>query len=280
MTDTLLELSEVKKSYDGVRHALNGINITVKKGEFIVIIGPSGAGKSTLIRLINRMIDTTEGEVQFNGVNMGTLSSSQLKKQRAKIGMIFQHYNLIGRSNVIKNVLHGRLGYLPFWKTFLGLYPEEDKREAIDLLKEVGLEEQVYKRADTLSGGQMQRVGICRAIMQRPELILADEPIASLDPKSANVVMNHLKTISEERQISCMVNLHQVDFAKKYASRIIGVKDGKIVYDGSPEWLTEQTIASIYQGKEAEMMLEKEKTEGKEAAESANLVEELANGSF
>lgn len=264
MSETLLEIKDLKKTYDGKQYALNGIDLTVKKGEFIVVIGPSGAGKSTLIRSVNRMIDATDGSVQFNGVDMSKLSTSQLKRQRTNIGMIFQHYNLIGRSNVIKNVLHGRLGYLPFWKTFLGLYPEEDKKEAVELLKKVGLKDQIYKRADALSGGQMQRVGICRAIMQRPQLILADEPIASLDPKSANVVMNHLKTISEERKITCMVNLHQVDFAKRYASRIIGIKNGEVVYDGSPDQLEDYTISSIYMGKEDEMTLEKENEENLE----------------
>lgn len=255
MTEKLLELKNLGKTYDKKNYALKGINLTINKGEFIVVIGPSGAGKSTFIRSINRMIAPSEGEIIFDGAHMEKIKGRELKHQRSDIGMIFQHYNLIGRTNVIKNVLHGRLGKMSFIHSLLNLYPESDKQEAVDLLKKVGLEKQVYQRANDLSGGQMQRVGICRAIMQHPKLILADEPIASLDPNSATIVMDHLQEVTEERGITCIVNLHQVDFAKKYATRIIGIQAGQIVFDGLPTDLDDQTIAMIYQGKEEQMKL-------------------------
>ncbi|KAF1303066.1 phosphonate ABC transporter ATP-binding protein [Enterococcus saccharolyticus] len=256
---TLLETKKLGKSYNQKDFALKDVNLQIQEGEFIVIIGPSGAGKSTFIRTINRMVDASEGEVIFEGVPMNKLKGGALRKQRSKIGMIFQHYNLIGRTNVIKNVLHGRLGHVSLFRSLFGLYSEEDKQEAVALLKKVGLEKQIYKRAKELSGGQMQRVGICRAMMQRPKLILADEPIASLDPNSASIVMDHLKTVVTEKGITCIVNLHQVDFAKKYATRIIGIHSGSVVFDGRPDELSEDVIQQIYLGKEHEMTLPKEK---------------------
>ncbi|EOH97820.1 phosphonate ABC transporter ATP-binding protein [Enterococcus pallens] len=257
MTEKLLELKNVGKTYDKKKYALKDINLTINKGEFIVVIGPSGAGKSTFIRSINRMIDPSEGEIIFDGAHMEKIKGRELKRQRSDIGMIFQHYNLIGRTNVIKNVLHGRLGKISFAKSLFSLYSESDKQEAVDLLNKVGLSQQIYQRANDLSGGQMQRVGICRAMMQHPKLILADEPIASLDPNSANIVMDYLQDVTKERGITCIVNLHQVDFAKKYATRIIGIQAGKVVFDGKPEELDDQTTAMIYQGKEEQMKLRK-----------------------
>lgn len=253
----LLHIQNLKKSYDEQTLALKGISIDFYPGEYVVVIGPSGSGKSTFIRCINRMIDPTEGTIEFEGQAVEKLKGKKLRAVRAKIGMIFQNYNLVGRTNVIKNVLHGRLGQMPLWKSVLGLYSEEDKREAMELLKQVGLSEQVYKRADALSGGQMQRVGICRAILQQPKLLLADEPIASLDPKSADIVMDQLHEITTKRGLTCIVNLHQVDYAKRYATRIVGIKGGQIVYDGSPAELTDEIIADIYAGKEEQMKLEK-----------------------
>lgn len=253
--EPLLSVKNLVKVYGKETRALNGISLDFYPGEFIVVIGPSGAGKSTFIRCINRLVDPTEGEIIFDGQHLEKLSGQKLRKERSKIGMIFQHYNLVGRTNVIKNVLHGQLSNTPLYKSVLGLYNERDKQEAVELLKKVGLEEQIYKRADALSGGQMQRVGICRAILQRPKLLLADEPIASLDPLSANIVMQQLHDISSEKNLTCIVNLHQVDFAKKYASRIIGIKNGMVIYDGSPSQLTEEIVRDIYEGKESQMTL-------------------------
>ncbi|MEK9198273.1 phosphonate ABC transporter ATP-binding protein [Ureibacillus sp. 179-F W5.1 NHS] len=249
----LLSIKNLVKVYGKETRALNGITLDFFPGEFIVIIGPSGAGKSTFIRSINRLVDPTKGEIIFDGQ-----SGRKLRKERSKIGMIFQHYNLVGRTNVIKNVLHGQLSNIPLYKSLLGLYHHEDKKEAVELLKKVGLEDQIYKRADELSGGQMQRVGICRAILQRPKLLLADEPIASLDPLSANIVMQQLHTISQEKKLTCIVNLHQVDYAKKYATRIIGIKKGLVVFDGAPSQLTDSIIKDIYEGKESQMKLKGE----------------------
>ncbi|MFC7687320.1 phosphonate ABC transporter ATP-binding protein [Ureibacillus sp. GCM10028918] len=255
----LLSIKNLVKVYGKETRALNGISLDFYSGEFIVVIGPSGAGKSTFIRCINRLVDPTEGEILFDNQHLEKVNGRKLRKERSKIGMIFQHYNLVGRTNVIKNVLHGQLSNTPLYKSILGLYREEDKREAVELLKKVGLEDQIYKRADALSGGQMQRVGICRAILQRPKLLLADEPIASLDPLSANIVMQQLHDISAERNLTCIVNLHQVDFAKKYATRIVGIKKGMVVFDGMPSELTDEIVRDIYEGKESQMTLQSEK---------------------
>ncbi len=254
--EALLSIKDLVKVYGRDIRALNGISLDFYPGEFIVVIGPSGAGKSTLIRCINRLVDPTEGAVVFDGQHMENIKGRGLREKRSKIGMIFQHYNLVSRTNVIKNVLHGQLSNTPLYKSLFGLYSQQDKQEAVELLKKVGLEDQIYKRADALSGGQMQRVGICRALLQRPKILLADEPIASLDPVSANIVMQQLHNISMEKQLTCVVNLHQVDYAKKYATRIVGVKKGQVVFDGPPSNLTEPIVRDIYEGKENQMTLQ------------------------
>ncbi|MFV0467038.1 MAG: phosphonate ABC transporter ATP-binding protein [Lachnospiraceae bacterium] len=250
----LLEIKDLKKHYGSVR-ALDGVDCTIEKGEFVVVIGPSGAGKSTFIRCINRLIDPTSGEIRFNGDRIEKIRGEKLRNTRRKIGMIFQHYNLVDRTNVLKNVLHGRLGYMPPLKSLFQLYDRDDRKHAVELLERVGIKDQMYKRADELSGGQKQRVGICRALIQDPQILLADEPIASLDPKSAKVVMDTLYQITREKGLSVVVNLHQVDFAKTYATRIIGLKNGKKIFDGKPEELTEEMIHIIYEGKEDQMKL-------------------------
>ncbi len=252
----LLSIKGLQKSYVKNQPVLKGIDLNFHEGEFVVVIGPSGAGKSTFIRCINRMIDPSAGEVVFGGQATQNLNGAALRRVRSRIGMIFQHHNLVGRTNVIRNVLHGRLGQMPFWKSFFGLYAQADRAEALRLLNSVGLQDQIYQRADSLSGGQMQRVGICRAMLQNPLLLLADEPIASLDPKSAEVVMESLHRITLEKGLTCIVNLHQVDFAKRYATRIIGIKGGRVVFDGPPETLNAETTAYIYEGKEEQMTLE------------------------
>ncbi|QGH33524.1 phosphonate ABC transporter ATP-binding protein [Gracilibacillus salitolerans] len=256
MMEALLSIKDLVKVYGRDTRALNGISLDFYPGEFIVVIGPSGAGKSTLIRCINRLVDPTEGAVVFDGQHMENIKGRGLREKRSKIGMIFQHYNLVSRTNVIKNVLHGQLSNTPLYKSLFGLYSQQDKQEAVELLKKVGLEDQIYKRADALSGGQMQRVGICRALLQRPKILLADEPIASLDPVSANIVMQQLHNISMEKQLTCVVNLHQVDYAKKYATRIVGIKKGQVVFDGPPANLTEPIVRDIYEGKETQMPLQ------------------------
>ncbi|QAY66922.1 phosphonate ABC transporter ATP-binding protein [Paenibacillus protaetiae] len=253
MTTTILKVEGLTKTYNGGTFALRGIDLTVEQGEFIAVIGPSGAGKSTLLRSINRLIEPTDGTISFLDEAMTSRSKSSLRRWRSQIGMIFQHYNLVNRSSVLENVLHGRLGYMSPLAGVFSRYSEADKLAAIELLAKVGLENEVYKRADELSGGQKQRVGISRALMQQPKLILADEPIASLDPKSSAVVMDTIYDNCRMQGIACLVNLHQVDVAKKYATRIVGIKGGMKVFDGTPEQLTDEMIFNIYEGKEHEM---------------------------
>ena len=242
----LLSIRGLRKTYDRKTYALNGVDLDVSAGEFVAVIGPSGAGKSTLVRCINRLAEPTDGYVTFDGESVTNLRNHGLKTLRNQIGMVFQHHNLIARTSVLTNVLHGRLGETPLHKSLIGVYDRADKNEAMDLLATVGLAEFAHQRADTLSGGQMQRVGICRALMQRPKLLLADEPIASLDPTSAKTVMDCLRKLTRERGLACVVNLHQVSYAKEYATRIIGLKDGAVVFDGTPDELTDDKVAFIY----------------------------------
>lgn len=248
-----LKIRNLTKRYDDGTLALNDINLDVSEGEFIAVIGPSGAGKSTLLRCINRLVEPTEGTIELYGTKVEKANKKELRKIRSKIGMIFQHYNLVPRLSVFENILHGRLGYMSSILGILNWYKEEDKRKAIDWLERVGLEKEIFKRADELSGGQKQRVGVCRALVQNPKLILADEPIASLDPKSSQLVMDIIYNNCVEIGISCLVNLHQVEVAKKYATRIIGIKSGRVVFDDLPEMLTDDVIHHIYEGKENEM---------------------------
>lgn len=244
--ETIIELKNLGKVYSNGTVGLQNVNLEIEKGEFIVVIGPSGAGKSTFLRSLNLLISPTSGEVIFENKNIMKLKEKELRKVRGKMGMIFQNYNLITRVSVLENVLHGALNRMNVLDGVLGRYKEEDKKEALKLLEELGLEEKAGNRADELSGGQQQRVGICRALEQQPALILADEPIASLDPKSSEIVMNSLKTSCQKRGISCIVNLHQVEIAKKYATRIIGMRKGEIVFDGTPEELTAEKLEYIY----------------------------------
>ncbi|MCL2604043.1 MAG: phosphonate ABC transporter ATP-binding protein [Defluviitaleaceae bacterium] len=243
----LLEIRGLVKHYTHPdTEVLHGVDLTVEEGEFVVIIGPSGSGKTTLIRCINRLINATAGEILFDGQPVNSLRGAKLRKLRTQIGMIFQDYNLIYRSNVMANVLHGRLGQMGFLRSALGLYSREELEAAHDLLVTVGLEEFMHVKAQTLSGGQMQRVGICRAMMQNPKLLLADEPISSLDPASAKVVLDQIKSLTEARGLTGIINLHQVEFAKAYASRIVGLRLGEIVFDGKPEELTDEMADYIY----------------------------------
>jgi phosphonate transport system ATP-binding protein len=251
----LLEVSRLIKHYNGAKPALNDVSFSVKKGEFISVIGPSGAGKSTLLRCINRMIEVSSGEVHFDGTQVNRLKNTELKKLRSRIGMIFQHYNLVDRLTVIENALHGRLGSKSTLAGALGSYSREEKKHAMEVLAMLGLGDHVYQRCDRLSGGQKQRVGIARALVQNPSLILCDEPIASLDPNSSKIIMDHLKKFSREMGITLMVNLHQVNVAINYSDRILGVNSGKIVFDGSPDELTSDRIAEIY-GAESEELIE------------------------
>ena len=244
--NTVLDIKNITKKYSNGVQALSDVSFCINEGEFVVIIGPSGSGKSTLLRSINKLIEISSGNIYIDGEDISKKRSKSLRLLRRKIGMIFQHYNLVYRLSVIQNVMHGRLGYMSNIKGVLGRYTEEDKLKAIELLKEIDLGDYIYNRAADLSGGQKQRVGIARAIMQQPKILLCDEPIASLDPSTSKIIMDLIYNMARSRNIACIVNLHQINVALKYATRIIGLSKGKIVFDGKPDQLDNATIEKIY----------------------------------
>ncbi|AHN22158.1 phosphonate ABC transporter ATP-binding protein [Lysinibacillus varians] len=244
--NTILQLHKIAKSYDHKSMVLNDINLSLQEGEFVSIIGQSGAGKSTLLRCINRMIEPSKGEIIFDQQDITSINKRAMRQQRAKMGMIFQHYNLVSRLTVFENVLHGRFGYKSTMQGILSIYTEEEKRLALSILEKLNMKDQIYKRCDQLSGGQKQRVGIARALVQEPKLLLCDEPIASLDPNSSKVIMDHLKEISQSMGITVLVNLHQVDVAMRYSDRIIGLRKGEKVFDDIPKQLNQLAIRNIY----------------------------------
>ena len=246
----LLSVKNISKEYNNGITALKNVSFDVEKGEFISIIGPSGSGKSTLLRSINKMIDISQGSILFENRNIEKLKKKEIELVRREIGMIFQNYNLVERLTVIENVLHGRLGYKSVFAGILGIYSEEEKKDAFNFLEKVNMTKYAYQKCNELSGGQKQRVGIARAIMQKPKLLLCDEPIASLDPKTAENIMNYLKKIVTELKITCIVNLHQVDIAKKYSNRIIALNKGEKIFDDKPEYLTDDMIEFIYKDEE------------------------------
>lgn len=227
----MVKFINVSKTYPNGVKALKNISFEIEEGEFVAIIGLSGAGKSTLLRLINKLIESTGGEVFFDGQSVTKAKGKDLINIRRQIGMIFQGFNIVKRMSVLSNVLSGRVAYHPTWKTILGLFPEEDKQIAYRALKRVDILEKVHNRASNLSGGQQQRVAIARALAQEPKMMLADEPVASLDPITTVQVMDYLKKINEEDGITTVANLHHVDLAWNYATRVIGVRDGEIIYD-------------------------------------------------
>lgn len=242
----MLKINELHKEYPGGDLALKGIDLELNKGEIAAVIGPSGAGKSTLIRCINRLVESTSGEIYLNDNEINSLNKNELKSIRRKMGMIFQEYALVERLTVMENVLSGRLGYVSFWRAWLRKFPQSDINHAYQLLDRLGLKDHINKRADQLSGGQRQRVGIARALIQDPELLLVDEPTASLDPKTARNIMSLITNLAEERNLSALINIHDVILAQEYVSRIIGMRDGKIVFDDSPDKLNKDTLTTIY----------------------------------
>jgi phosphonate transport system ATP-binding protein len=249
----MLEVKNLTKIYNDGTVALRNVSFTVAEGEFLIIIGLSGSGKSTLLRCINRLIDPTEGQIIWNGVDITVAESTQLRETRRQIGMIFQHFNLVNRSTVLTNVLSGRLGYVNPWSSLMHRFPAEDVEMAMQALEQVGITDQAHKRADELSGGQQQRVGVARALMQEPRMILADEPVASLDPVLAHSILGYLEQLNQERRISILCSLHYLDLVQQYATRVIGLRDGQIVYRGSRKdirAMTDQEFKEIY-GQEA-----------------------------
>jgi phosphonate transport system ATP-binding protein len=243
-----LVIKDLSKAYVTDKPILKSINLTIDGRGITAIIGPSGTGKSTLVRCINRLVDPTHGEIHFQGKDIAQLRGSELRHARRKIGMVHQEYNLVERLSVMENVLSGRLGYMPAWKAWLRKYSEADIRTAFELLEAVGLGDFANRRADQLSGGQRQRVGIARALMQDPDLILADEPTSSLDPKTSVEVMEIMVKLTSARGIPVVINIHNVELAKRFANRIIGMAHGQVVFDGVPEALKPHHLAEIYGG--------------------------------
>lgn len=244
----MIVFDHVSKTYPNGYQALKDINLAIEQGEFVAIIGLSGAGKSTLIRTINRMHDITDGTLTVDGVNVMELKGGRLRQFRRNIGMIFQSFNLVTRTTVIKNVLTSRVPELPFWRALLGAYPKKDKLEALEALDKVGILDKAFVRADQLSGGQQQRVALARTLAQNPKIILADEPVASLDPVTAKQVMDDFRRINREMNISVLINIHHVDLALQYADRVIGIKAGEVVYDGPASEVNEAVLAEVYGG--------------------------------
>ena len=245
-----LVLRGLAKEYVPGKPVLRGIDLAVAAEGITAIIGPSGTGKSTLIRCINRLVEPTAGEILLHGEDLAKLRGKALRLARRRIGMVFQEYNLVERLTVMENVLSGRLGYVPLWRAWLRRYPAEDIARAFALLDAVGLPDHATRRADALSGGQRQRVGIARALMQRPELLLADEPTSSLDPKTAVEVMELLARLTAAAGVPVIVNIHNVELAKRFAQRIVGMSGGAIVFDGPPEALRPHHLQQIYGGED------------------------------
>lgn len=242
----MIKFDNVNKIYPNGLHALKNINLEIQQGEFVAIIGLSGAGKSTLLRTVNRMHDITDGVLTVNGQEVNNLKGKELRKFRRGVGMVFQSFNLVTRTSVVKNVLTSRVPDMPLWKSIIGLYSKEDKVIALEALDKVGILDKAYVRADQLSGGQQQRVALARTLAQNPEIILADEPVAALDPITAVQVMDDFKKINEELNMSVLINIHHVDLALKYADRVIGIKAGEIVYDGPSSEVTHDVLTQIY----------------------------------
>jgi phosphonate transport system ATP-binding protein len=258
---TILEIKDLHQSYNGSAPVLRGISLKVEHGEFVGIIGLSGSGKSTLLRCINRLVETGSGEIwvpqqlltgdsKGASINILKLDAANLRHLRRKIGMIFQQFNLAKRLSVIENVLAGGLGYQPALRSTLRMFTREEQRHALTNLKRVGLLEHAYKRADELSGGEQQRVAIARTLMQQPALILADEPVSSLDPKLSRVVLDILKRVCREDGITALVSLHTLELTREYADRVIGLKQGQIIFDGWTKDLSETVVSAIYHRQE------------------------------
>ncbi len=247
----MLQISHLTHVYDGRVQALTDVNLTVNEGEFLVIIGLSGSGKSTLMRCINRLVEPTSGSIVYNGVDITTASPEELRLVRRKIGMVFQHFNLVRRSSVLTNVLTGRLGYVNPWSSLIQRFPESEYDRARRALARVGIPEKAYARADELSGGQQQRVGIARALMQEPDMVLADEPVSALDPATSHSILKYLEQINREDGITVLCTLHFLDLARRYGTRIVALKAGRLIFDGNPGDIDRSRFKEIY-GEEAE----------------------------
>ncbi len=252
----MLEVKNLTKVYETGTVALRDVSFTVEEGEFLIIIGLSGSGKSTLLRCINRLVEPTEGQIIWNGVDITDANENELRRIRRGIGMIFQHFNLVDRSTVMTNVLSGRTGYVNPWWSLINYFPHKEREKALAALERMGIREKAKNRADELSGGQKQRVGIARALMQDPKMILADEPVASLDPVLAHSILSHLERLNQEDDMTMVCSLHYLDLVQRYATRVIGLREGEICYQGSREQIksmTDQEFKNIY-GEEAQRL--------------------------
>ena len=272
----MLELQDLSKKYNTGDEALKGVSLSIPKGQVLALIGPSGAGKSTLIRCINRLIEPTSGKVLHNGEDVTLMNSRRLRRTRRKMGMIFQEYALVERLTVMENVLSGRLGYVGFWRSYFRKFPQADFKEAFRLLARVGLEEMADKRADELSGGQRQRVGIARALIQNPEILLVDEPTASLDPKTSRQIMRLITELCEERQLAAIINIHDVGLAEMFAQRIVGLQKGSTVYDGPNNGLNPEVLTKIYG--EEDWTKKKKGTQNEDSEASSGSEKEVMEG--
>ena len=246
----MLTIENLTKVYPNGTIALKDVNFTVNDGEFLVVIGLSGSGKSTLLRCINRLIEPTEGRILWDDIDITRASTAELRQLRRHVGMVFQQFNLVRRSTVITNVLSGRLGYANPWLSLLGIWPKADRERAMNALERMGIADKAFTRADTLSGGQQQRVGIARTLMQEPKLVLADEPVASLDPVLAHSILHYLELLNKEG-ITVICSLHFLDLVHRYATRVIGLKDGEKIFEGMPQEIDRARFKEIY-GEEAQ----------------------------
>lgn len=278
----MLKLESLVKQYRTGDRALKGVTLEVPEGQVMALIGPSGAGKSTLIRCVNRLVEPTSGKVFLGDQELTSLGAWGLRRARRKMGMIFQEYALVERLTVMENVLSGRLGYVGFWRSFLRKFPQSDIDEAFRLLERVGLDHMVDKRADELSGGQRQRVGIARALVQDPQLLLVDEPTASLDPKTSRQIMRLICELCAERRLSAFINIHDVLLAQIFAQRIVGLRLGEIVYDRPPDGLTADVLTDIYGEEDWSQTIQKDDSEepdgdaARKPAAGADMEERLA----
>jgi len=271
----MLRIENLQKRYQTGDLALNNVSLEVPRGQVMALIGPSGAGKSTLIRCVNRLVEPTGGKIFLGDLELAHLGSSELRRARTRMGMIFQEYALVERLSVMENVLSGRLGYVGFWRSYFRKFPQSDIDEAYNLLQRVGLDHMADKRADELSGGQRQRVGICRALIQNPDLLLVDEPTASLDPKTSRQIMRLICELCAERQLAAIINIHDVLLAQMFARRIVGLQLGNIVYDGPPDQLSAEVLTQIYGEEDWESTIEATKDLDEDEADVLAVAEKI-----
>jgi len=274
----MLKLEQLSKRYSTGDKALTSVDLEVPNGQVMALIGPSGAGKSTLIRCINRLVEPTQGRIFLGDTELTNLGTGALRRARRRMGMIFQEYALVERLTVMENVLSGRLGYVGFWASYFRRFPQKDVDEAFRLLDRVGLADMADKRADELSGGQRQRVGIARALVQDPDILLVDEPTASLDPKTSRQIMRLICELCEERNLAAVINIHDVALAQMFVSRVVGLRLGEVVYDGPPDGLAPEVLTEIYGEEDWEATIRKVDDDGEDVGDVGDLGDDGGDG--